>query len=176
MTFDVPSAAPGPLEIGEATPDDAAGFGAFLRAAWAESGPDAPGFAGATDEVIDELATPQAFLARLDGPRRRIFVARRGTEVVGFAATRGMAPPDIELAGIVIRRAFAGQGVGRQLVTAATRQAEADGYTRMVVRTETSNEGARRFYEALGFIPGIVTTETVDSTEIDVWELIRDLP
>ena len=48
------------LEIGEATPADAAGFGAFLRAAWAEYGPDAPGFAGASDEVIDELATPAA--------------------------------------------------------------------------------------------------------------------
>lgn len=42
---------------GQATDGDVDAFAEFFRAAWQHSGPDAPGFAGATDESIAELTT-----------------------------------------------------------------------------------------------------------------------
>ncbi len=61
--------------VTEATQDDVAAFAAFFWEAWREAGPDAPGFAGATDDVITELTTPEAIRQRIGGPERRMFLA-----------------------------------------------------------------------------------------------------
>ena len=105
--------APHEWAVREAEPADARAIGAFLHAIWDEAGPDAPGFAGATTELIDELAAPAAVRARLGGPMRRMVIAVRPADVVGFAATRRLTADEVELAGIVVRRAFAGRGIGR---------------------------------------------------------------
>jgi ribosomal protein S18 acetylase RimI-like enzyme len=152
---------------------DAAAIGRFLREAWRESGPEAPGFAGATDEMIEELAQPEAVRVRIENEGRRMFVARTEERVIGFAATRPAAVAEVELAGIVVLRSFAGRGLGRRLVAASVHAAAIDGFDRMVVRTETSNAAAIGFYQALGFDPGRVLSEDVDGHAVEVVELAR---
>ena len=68
--------------VAEATADDAGAFAAFFWEAWQQAGPNAPGFAGATDEIIRELTTQAAIVERLGGPDRRMFLARSGSRVV----------------------------------------------------------------------------------------------
>ncbi len=140
------------VEVAEALEGDADDFAAFLGEAWREAGPGAPGFAGATDDVVEELMHRDAILARIGAPARRMFLARRGGRVVGFAATKGIDDGVAELAGVIVLRPHAGGGIGTMLVEAARDRARADGYRRMRVSTEESNDRARRFYEARGFV------------------------
>lgn len=168
------------VTVREATEADAARIGSFLRAAWAESGPDAPGFAGATDEVIDEIARPDAVRARLGGPTRRMVIAVGGDvdaevdgEVVGFAALRTIDDDATELAGIVVRRTWAGHGVGSELTRRALDLARADGAASLVVRTEVDNTAAIAFYESLGFVRHRRDVERVGDTDVAVVELVR---
>lgn len=157
--------------VREAVDDDAAAIGAFLRAIWDEAGPDAPGFAGATAELIDEIAAPAAVRARLGGPERRMVLALHGVEVIGFAATRASSATEAELAGIVVRRAWAGRGIGRELVSAALGMIGPS--DSVVVRTEVDNVAAIRFYESLGFRREGTATELVDDVPVPVVELVR---
>jgi ribosomal protein S18 acetylase RimI-like enzyme len=164
-----------PVRVAEAGPADAGAFAEFLRAAWREAGPDAPGFAGATDDVIAELATPVAFRERIGGPDRRMFLAWRLREVVGFAATRRVSADTVELSGIVVRRSCAGRGIGTALLDSAMDAARRHGYRRMIVETETSNVPAKAFYEARGFAVGDVQTEQVGDIAVEVWRLSRSV-
>jgi hypothetical protein len=74
--------------VREAFEVDVDAFAEFFVAAWRQSGPDAPGFVGATDEVIAELTTRDAVRERIGGPDRRMFLAWADDCVVGFAATK----------------------------------------------------------------------------------------
>lgn len=164
-----------PITVTEATADDAGAFAAFFWEAWQEAGPTAPGFAGATDEVIRELTTRAAIVERLGGPDRRMFLAWSGGRVIGFAATTRIDDETVELAGIIVLQSMLGRGIGSALVAATTPACRNEGYQRMLVRTETVNERAVGFYESQGFVRVRVTTEDVDGTLIDVWELEQAL-
>jgi len=144
-------------------------------AAWRQSGPDAPGFAGASDEVIAELATPDAIRERIGGPDRRMFLAWENGRVVGFAAAKRVDTDSVELAGIIVLPSCTGRGVGAELVNEALRSARSESYRSVIVRTETTNDSARAFYEALGFVLERSTIEHVDDISVEVWELSRDL-
>lgn len=161
--------------VSEAADEDAAAFASFLRRAWEQAGPDSPGFAGATDASIAELTAPATFCSNIGGPDRRMFVARTGTEIVGFSANRRIEAGTVELAGIVVLADHAGRGIGTALVEAAVEQARREGYASMLVKTETSNHRARAFYEKLGFDVDGVEKEPVDSTMVEVWRLSRRL-
>ncbi|NIR38079.1 MAG: GNAT family N-acetyltransferase, partial [Actinobacteria bacterium] len=129
--------------IAEATETDVTAFADFLRTAWREAGPEAPGFAGGTDAVIAQLTTPEAISARIGGPRRRMYLAWDGNSVVGFSATTHMDDATIELAGVIVLARAAGRGIGTRLVAAAVAAAATHGYGRMIVRTEVTNDRAR---------------------------------
>ncbi len=144
-------------------------------AAWRQSGPDAPGFAGASDEVIAELATRDAIRERIGGPDRRMFLAWENGRVVGFAAAKRVDTDSVELAGIIVLPSCTGRGVGAELVNEALRSARSESYRSVIVRTETTNDSARAFYEALGFVLERSTIEHVDDISVEVWELSRDL-
>lgn len=159
--------------VREAGSADAEQVGAFLRAAWDESGPSAPGFAGATPEIIDEIARPDAVRARLGGPTHHMAIAVHADEVVGFAAIRLRDRGEVELAGIVVRRAWAGRGVGTELVGLALDISRRAGATRMTVRTEIDNETAIAFYESLGFEQRSHEVERVGDTDVAVVELAQ---
>jgi len=159
----------------EATERDVAAFATFFQQAWQEAGPDAPGFAGATEEVVRELTTREAILERIGGPDRRMFLARQGGRVVGFSATRRIDEATVELAGVIVLQSIVGRGIGTPLVEQAVEVATDEGYARMVVRTETTNDRALRFYQARGFTPTGSMTELVEGKPVEVWELVRDL-
>jgi len=161
--------------VREATSDDVDAFATFFRAAWREAGPEAPGFAGATDQVIEELTTREAILDRLGGPERRLYLAWSSAEVVGFAATRRLDEHTIELAGIIVLGRAAGRGIGTKLVGAAIDAARQEGEKRMIVRTETTNDTAQAFYRRCGFSMVGASVEDVDGTAVPVVELAMSL-
>lgn len=161
----------GSVAVREATADDVDAFASFLRTAWASAGPGAPGFAGATDDIIAELTQPEAILARLGGPERRLYLASSGEGVVGFAATHRIDGDAVELAGIIVLPDASGRGVGTLLVRTAMDAARAEGFRSMLVRTETTNDLARSFYQHNGFVVGATAIEDVDGMEVPVVEL-----
>lgn len=142
---------------------------------WDEAGPNAPGFSGATEDVIAEIARPDAIRARIGGPERRMFVAYRGETVVGFAATRARDDTEIELAGIVVLQSMVGTGIGTPLVEIAVRTSRDLGYSKMTVSTEVDNERALAFYEARGFHRTGESTAEVEGAEYAVSNLSLDL-
>ncbi len=161
--------------VTEAAERDVAAFATFFWEAWQEAGPDAPGFAGATEEVIRELTTREAILERIGGPDRRMFLARHGGSVVGFSATKRIDDVTLELAGVIVLQSIVGRGIGTPLVEQAVRAATDEGYVSMVVRTETTNDRAFRFYQARGFTLTGSMTELVEDEPVEVSELVRDL-
>ena len=163
------------IEIREAVAADDADYASFLRRAWQEAGPASPGFSGATDEAIDELSASGALLDRIGSPDGRIVLAWDGDDVVGFAATRGSSPTEVELAGIVVLASIAGRGVGSRLLAAAAEQASRDGYVDMIVQTEAANALARAFYERQRFAVINETTIDINGVTVDIVELHRSL-
>ena len=170
-----------PVEVREAQVTDAGPFATFIRRAWEEAGPAAPGFAGATDEAIDEIARRDTFEARIADPRQHLLLALQshGPDgaggVIGFCALRAIDDTTVELAGIVVGADHAGHGVGTMLVEGALAEAATRGHRTCVVRTETTNRVARAFYEKCGFTGATRQVEVVDGTAIEVWELRRSL-
>ncbi len=162
-------------QVREATTDDAQALAAFLLAAWREAGPDSPGFAGATPEIMAEIATSEAIRARIGPGGRRMFLAEEPTGVIGFAATRPLDAANVELAGIVVARAATGRGVGSNLVRAARAAAASEGFDRMLVRTERTNSTAIAFYRAQGFEQVGQTEEQVGTITVPVVELASPL-
>ena len=160
-----------PIVSREAGEPDAEAIGHFLWTLWEEAGANAPGLAGATEQIIKEIADPSAVRSRLGGPERRIFIASQGDDVVGFAATRRLADTVIELAGIMVLPSLTGRGIGTPLVEAAAEQARAQGFETMTVSTETQNEAAIAFYEARGFVGSGRSVVDVEGTSVSVVEL-----
>jgi ribosomal protein S18 acetylase RimI-like enzyme len=165
----------GDVEVREAEPSDAEAVATFLQAAWREAGPESLGFTGATPELMAEIATPEAIGARIRRDGRRLFLARSRQGVMGFAATRPLDGRIVELAGIVVGRSAAGQGVGTRLVEEALAAASRDGFARMVVRTERTNDPAIAFYRSRGFEPVADCIERVGELEVPVLELAREI-
>jgi len=164
-----------PITVTEASAPDAGAFSAFLWEAWQQVGPGAPGFTGATDELIRDLTTRAAIVERLGGPDRRMFLARSGNRVVGFSATTRIDAATVELAGIIVLQSMLGHGIGNTLVTATVAACDEEGYQRMIVRTETDNQRAIRFYETQGFTRIEQRTVDVDGLTVPVWDLERSL-
>lgn len=163
------------MVVREASERDIDAFADFFVTAWRQSGPNAPGFAGATDEVIAELTTRDAICERIGGPERRMLLAWQDERVVGFAATRRIDVDSVELAGIIVLPSSAGRGIGTALVDEALRLMKDEPYRSMIVRTETTNDLARAFYEARGFTLARVAVEHVEDFSVEVCELSRDL-
>ena len=163
------------LDVSEGAEPDIAAISLFLWELWRESGPDSPGLTGATEEVIAEIAAPDAIRARIGGPERRMFLARAEKAVVGFAATRAIDPAQIELAGIMVLQRMIGKHIGTPLVEAAISSARQHGFKLMTVSTEADNDRAIRFYQSRGFVIRGSSTEDVEGTQVPIVELERPL-
>jgi [ribosomal protein S18]-alanine N-acetyltransferase len=148
---------------------------AFLQRAWHEAGPGAPGWAGATDEIMADLARPETIRDRLGGPERRLFVALQHDDVIGLAATRHLGDDSAELAGIVVLQSVVESGVGTPLLELAVSSLASDGCRRVIVSTEPDNERALRFYAGRGFTEVDRHTEDVAGTPLEVVRLERRL-
>lgn len=163
------------IVIREADEADVPAITSFFLEMWRQSGPDAPGFAGATEEVIAQIAAPEAIRARIGGPSRRMFLAYLSDSIVGFAATRAVGDESIELAGVIVLDSMIGRGVGTPLVAAAVESARHYGFSQMTVSTETANDRALRFYQARGFEVAGESITTIEGTAVPVVELERQL-
>jgi ribosomal protein S18 acetylase RimI-like enzyme len=163
------------VRIVEASDDDVGAIGRLFWRMWDEAGPDAPGFSGATEDIVAEIAEPDAIRARIGGSRRRMFIAYSGDDAVGFAATRTVDTVEIDLAGIVVLQSMLGSGIGTPLVEAAVAAARREGFARMTVSTEVDNERALTFYEARGFRKVGESTTDVEGTVVAVSNMVLDL-
>jgi ribosomal protein S18 acetylase RimI-like enzyme len=161
--------------IREANEEDLEAIAAFFWAAWKEAGIDSPGWAGASDETLRELTDPGNLRSQVGGPFRRMFLALEGEEVVGFASLHHVDDEMAELAGIVVRKAHQGRGVGTRLVEAVAEAARAVGYLRIRVRTAAESTRALRFYEDRGFRKTQSLREETEDATVEGWELERDL-
>jgi ribosomal protein S18 acetylase RimI-like enzyme len=92
----------------------------------------------------------------------RIFGAFDGGQLIGMAlslATRAndgagdVVPGARHLTGVAVLPDHRRRGVGQALLRAAIADAEVDGISRMSLWTHTTNEPARRLFEANGFHP-----------------------
>jgi len=150
-------------------------LGDFLLEAWREAGPAAPGFSGATEEAMRELASERSLRAKLTDPALRIFVAEDAGRVLGFASLKKLDSFTAELSGIAVLQGMVGRGVGTALLKAARESGAIAGYRKVVVKTEVSNERAISFYKKQGFVEIAKTTEDVEGTKVNLMVLERCL-
>jgi ribosomal protein S18 acetylase RimI-like enzyme len=160
--------------VRKAVTDDLPKLSGFIFEAWREAGPGAPGFSGATDEVIRELASEQTLKVMLANPALQIFVAEDAGEIVGFSSLKTIDPDAVELSGIVLLQKLVERGVGTELFKMAREFAAGKDRLRMVVKTEVINDRAAAFYKKLGFFE-TKTTEDVEGTEVRLIVLERSL-
>ena len=163
------------VRIRKAVPSDAAAFETFMLSAWREAGPDAPGFTGASEEVIADLATPETFTASVAGPVRAMLLARIAGHVVGFVATRWVDESTAEITGLIVHPCNAGQGIGTALVERAIGALDPRLLESVVARTEVDIHRAIAFYERLGFRPSGPTTEDVAGDAVELCELVMSV-
>ena len=164
------------IEVRAAHRADAVALGAFITTAWREAGPGALGFAGASDNVIADLAELDTLRSLIAEETTTVLIASSGFVIVGFAAVRTMDAGGVELAGIVVGGEHQGQGVGTALVEAAfevARELEAE---HMVVRTESGNRPAIRFYESQGFTHLRHIEEMVGDERMTLAQLTATIP
>lgn len=164
------------MPVRKATADDVRKLSAFILEAWQEAGPGALGFAGATDEVIRELASEPTLRTLLANPAVRILVTDEAGDIVGFSSLKRVDSGTAELSGIVVLQSLVGRGLGTELFEKARAFAATEGYVRMVVKTEVINDRAIAFYKKLGFIETARVAEDVEGTEVRLLVLERSLP
>lgn len=152
----------------EASLSDVDSLHDFILDAWKEAGPTALGWTGATEESVNELASPGHILRLISNEKTRIFLAKEGSEVRGFAITREIDEQTSELAGIIVREGSIGKGIGTALLSAALGAIWKGRSAQVIVRTERFNERAIRFYNKNGFAKVREEEETVDGKKIDL--------
>lgn len=95
-----------------------------------------------------------AFCDRLDNPANAIWVAMRGTEIVGSIAIDGedLGPRRAHLRWFIVDDGMRGSGIGKRLLAAALAFSDRAGYAETHLWTFSGLAAARRLYEANGFI------------------------
>lgn len=107
------------------------------------------GYEAAAGETRARIAALQA------DAEHRVFVAESDGAVIGWCHVTIVASVvhDLfaEIRGLVVTESRRGGGIGRMLVAEAERWAAGRSVHDMRVRSNVVREGARRFYEALGY-------------------------
>ena len=171
------------MQVQPAETDDAGGIAAVHVKSWQEAYRDllpqdfldglAPGYRGAMWARI--LSNP--------GQRDRTVVVKDAGKVVGFANVCPSRDDDAtaatvgELTSIYLLSSVWGQGVGRQLMTAAVSALVEDGFSEATLWVLEGNSRARRFYEAVGWhADGSVKEEPIGGVTIHELRYRRALP
>jgi ribosomal protein S18 acetylase RimI-like enzyme len=95
----------------------------------------------------------------LEEPDAFLMVARRGDDVVGYAAVRTQGPEQVwktgerlaELETLSIAEGERGSGVGTLMMDEVERECARRGIDDLFIGVEIFNQGAFRFYERLGY-------------------------
>ena len=133
-----------------AAPGDAGALGQVHVQAWRETYPGMlpqPYLDG-----MSAAAHARRFWRQLVRPTGRevLLAAEDGRGLVGYAAGAVAADATAEIQTLYLIRRAQGVGLGRRLMTDATRVLKAQGATSLVIWVLTANAPARQFYERLG--------------------------
>lgn len=107
---------------------------------------------------LDPVRRAVVWKGLLAEPKGAVFLAQKDSHVVGFCdvlpSRDPAAPPEIaEIAAIYVEPAAWGTGAGRSLIAAATGYARDHGFVIVTLWVLATNERAKRFYVAAGFMP-----------------------
>lgn len=146
----------------------------LIREAYSQAGPEALGWAGASDAAIDELTSEQVINGIME--REKIYLARDSGKVMGFASWHGIGRSGLaELSGVIVLEEQKGRGIGSLLVEKVLDDAREAGYSSIGVKTEEYNAPAISFYRKCGFAFVKTLDETVDAKKIRCLYLERSL-
>jgi ribosomal protein S18 acetylase RimI-like enzyme len=113
------------------------------------------------DEV--QLADPRGAIIDIGGA---LFIAERGTEVLGTAAVVPHGDGEVELAKLTVSEHARGLGLGRRLAEHCISHARGMGVQRVVLVSSTKLGAAVRLYESMGFVhdapPEVLPYATAD--------------
>ncbi len=117
------------------------------------------------DEYLDNMsatleqriAARRTQLASLP-PETRWWVAEQNGRIVGFAITglsrdQDVLPETVEVYAIYLAQDAAGHGIGRTLFAHTVEDLRQRGFERAMLWVLTTNQRARRFYKAAGWMP-----------------------
>jgi ribosomal protein S18 acetylase RimI-like enzyme len=148
---------------------------AFIVAAWRQAGPEALGWAGATENNIQEISSEGFISSLLSNPETKVFAFSQDGRIVGIAVNRKMDESTVELAGIMVQQDATGKGIGTALLKTAITSAKDLGFLSMRVKTETNNQHAVSFYRKNGFTELGTGEEEVDGKAVKVVNLALSL-
>lgn len=160
-------------EVLEVASSDVPRLATFLKRAWKEAGPGTPGWTGATDASMEEIASEGFLAALLAKLQTHVLAADEAGEIVGLAVVQRVASGADELTGLMVLGSRTGRGVGRALLEAAVRLSRAEGARDLLVRTEASNERALRFYQDHGFVIESRGLVDVQGIRVELVTLVR---
>jgi L-amino acid N-acyltransferase YncA len=144
------------VTIRDATAADARAIAEIRVASWRVT------YAGMVPQsILDglDVARNEAALERRvrDPGATATLVVEEARKVLGYALLAPARDPDAvglgEVEAIYVAPAATRRGLGRALMAGSLARLAADGHPAAVVWVLTDNVGARRFYEATGFVP-----------------------
>lgn len=147
----------------------------FVLEAWRLAGPSALGWTGATDENIAEIASESSLQRFIGNVNLSVFIGKARETVVGFCALRKIDDCSVELAGIIVRQDQVGKGIGTGLFEMAKKEAVRSGFTTMLVKTESNNYKALRFYRSKGFAGEDEVVEEINRNKVNLTVLKLNL-
>lgn len=126
---------------------------------------DLPAIEGLLEELVNAMQDLEGFdISKaienchilLDDANGNLLVAKVGDSVVGFVdfTTRKTAlhpAPCGLIDELIVAKKYRGQGIGRQLISAAIDKCRKLGCCEIEVSTQKTNAKAREFYKSLGF-------------------------
>lgn len=148
---------------------------AFFLAAWRQAGPEALGWAGATESNIQEISSEEFISSLLSKPKTKVFAFSQDGRIVGIAVNRKMDESTVELAGVIVQQDALGKGIGTALLKSAIASAKELGFLSIRVKTETNNQNAISFYRKNGFTEFGMGEEEVDGKAVKVVNLTLSL-
>ena len=145
--------------IRRATADDAEAIADVHARSWQAAYVDLLPASTIAEMVAGSARRVVRLRGQLEGPSPvRIWVADQGGTIVGFALIGPTTEPDVpedagEVFAIYLAAEAWDQGIGRALMARAVEDLEEAGFARAILWVLTSNDRARRFYEAAGWRP-----------------------
>ena len=96
---------------------------------------------------------PSRVLSMIQHPDSTVLIARTRLEIAGFAIME-FAPVSAHLNLLAVRPAHRRRGIGRELVQWLEDSCRVAGIASISLELRTDNDGAKRFYQTLGYQPG----------------------
>jgi ribosomal protein S18 acetylase RimI-like enzyme len=97
------------------------------------------------------VAGPLAEFVKVGSPRERLWIAERGTQLVGCIAIVAAGPRTAQLRWFLVDPSARGCGLGKRLLREALAFCRLARYAKVILQTESVLTVAARLYEAAGF-------------------------